>query len=196
MKDSERLENCTLFFRVMLSRRSNMATIMLIERDPLTLTVVLRGYWWLVTWGYSWHVTWHFDILIDILTRVSLMIWLLQGLSKYVSHCQKLKDLLFISWLMTTGGRKFVTYVITKYLLIEGVFANWKKKLSFRLLKKKSLEGTLSFWNWVLNNKQKCHVYCFIFKPPLYFICIKIILFCLCSQYLSSRSVTHDKSRA
>ena len=36
MKDSERLENCTLFFRVMLSRRSNMATIMLIERDPLT----------------------------------------------------------------------------------------------------------------------------------------------------------------
>ena len=196
MKDSERLENCTLFFRVMLSRRSNMATIMLIERDPLTLTVVLRGYWWLVTWGYSWHVTWHFDILIDILTRVSLMIWLLQGLSKYVSHCQKLKDLLFISWLMTTGGRKFVTYVITKYLLIEGVFANWKKKLSFRLLKKKSLEGTLSFWNWVLNNKQKCHVYCFIFKPPLYYICIKIILFCPCSQYLSSRSVTHDKSRA
>ena len=196
MKDSERLENCTLFFRVMLSRRSNMATIMLIERDPLTLTVVLRGYWWLVTWGYSWHVTWHFDILIDILTRVSLMIWLPQGLSKYVSHCQKLKDLLFISWLMTTGGRKFVTYVITKYLLIEGVFANWKKKLGFRLLKKKSLEGTLSFWNWVLNNKQKFHVYCFIFKPPLYFICIKIILFCLCSQYLSSRSVTHDKSRA
>ena len=196
MKDSERLENCTLFFRVMLSRRSNMATIMLIERDPLTLTVVLRGYWWLVTWGYSWHVTWHFDILIDILTRVSLMIWLPQGLSKYVSHCQKLKDLLFISWLMTTGGRKFVTYLITKYLLIEGVFANWKKKLGFRLLKKKSLEGTLSFWNWVLNNKQKCHVYCFIFKPPLYFICIKIILFCLCSQYLSSRSVTHDKSRA
>ena len=196
MKDSERLENCTLFFRVMLSRRSNMATIMLIERDPLTLTVVLRGYWWLVTWGYSWHVTWHFDILIDILTRVSLMIWLPQGLSKYVSHCQKLKDLLFISWLMTTGGRKFVTYVITKYLLIEGVFANWKKKLSFRLLKKKSLEGTLSFWNWVLNNKQKCHGYCFIFKPPLYYICIKIILFCLCSQYLSSRSVTHDKSRA
>ena len=141
MKDSERLENCTLFFRVMLSRRSNMATIMLIERDPLTLTVVLRGYWWLVTWGYSWHVTWHFDILIDILTRVSLMIWLPQGLSKYVSHCQKLKDLLFISWLMTTGGRKFVTYVITKYLLIEGVFANWKKKLSFRLLKKKMLRG-------------------------------------------------------
>ena len=141
MKDSERLENCTLFFRVMLSRRSNMATILLIERDPLTLTVVLRGYWWLVTWGYSWHVTWHFDILIDILTRVSLMIWLLQGLSKYVSHCQKLKDLLFISWLMTTGGRKFVTYVITKYLLIEGVFANWKKKLSFRLLKKKKLRG-------------------------------------------------------
>ena len=141
MKDSERLENCTLFFRVMLSRRSNMATIMLIERDPLTLTVVLRGYWWLVTWGYSWHVTWHFDILIDILTRVSLMIWLLQGLSKYVSHCQKLKDLLFISWLMTTGGRKFVTYVITKYLLIEGVFANWKKKLGFRLLKKKKLRG-------------------------------------------------------
>ena len=140
MKDSERLENCTLFFRVMLSRRSNMATIMLIERDPLTLTVVLRGYWWLVTWGYSWHVTWHFDILIDILTRVSLMIWLPQGLSKYVSHCQ-LKDLLFISWLMTTGGRKFVTYVITKYLLIEGVFANWKKKLSFRLLKKKKLRG-------------------------------------------------------
>ena len=141
MKDSERLENCTLFFRVMLSRRSNMATIMLIERDPLTLTVVLRGYWWLVTWGYSWHVTWHFDILIDILTRVSLMIWLPQGLSNYVSHCQKLKDLLFISWLMTTGGRKFVTYVITKYLLIEGVFANWKKKLSFRLLKKKKLRG-------------------------------------------------------
>ena len=196
MKDSERLENCTLFFRVMLSRRSNMATIMLIERDPLTLTVVLRGYWWLVTWGYSWHVTWHFDILIDILTRVSLMIWLPQGLSKYVSHCQKLKDLLFISWLMTTGGRKFVTYVITKYLLIEGVFANWKKKLGFRLLKKKKLRGYSSFWNWVLNNKQKCHVYCFIFKPPLYFICIKIILFCLCSQYLSSRSVTHDKSRA
>ena len=106
MKDSERLENCTLFVRVMLSRRSNMATIMLIERDPLTLTVVLRGYWWLVTWGYSWHVTWHFDILIDILTRVSLMIWLPQGLSKYVSHCQKLKDLLFISWLMTTGGKE------------------------------------------------------------------------------------------
>ena len=141
MKDSERLENCTLFFRVMLSRRSNMATIMLIERDPLTLTVVLRGYWWLVIWGYSWHVTWHFDTLIDILTRVSLMIWLPQGLYKYVSHCQKLKDLLFISWLMTTGGRKFVTYVITKYLLIEGVFANWKKKLSFRLLKKKKLRG-------------------------------------------------------
>ena len=141
MKDSERLENCTLFFRVMLSRRSKMATIMLIERDPLTLTVVLRGYWWLVIWGYSWHVTWHFDTLIDILTRVSLMIWLPQGLYKYVSHCQKLKDLLFISWLMTTGGRKFVTYVITKYLLIEGVFANWKKKLSFRLLKKKKLRG-------------------------------------------------------
>ena len=141
MKDSEGLENCTLFFRVMLSRRSNMATIMLIERDPLTLTVVLRGYWWLVIWGYSWHVTWHFDTLIDILTRVSLMIWLPQGLYKYVSHCQKLKDLLFISWLMTTGGRKFVTYVITKYLLIEGVFANWKKKLSFRLLKKKKLRG-------------------------------------------------------
>ena len=40
---------------------------MLIERDPLTLTVVLLGYWWLVTWGYSWHVAWHFGILIDIL---------------------------------------------------------------------------------------------------------------------------------
>ena len=102
----------------------------------LNVILSLRGYWWLVTWGYSWHVTWHFDILIDILTCVSLMIWLPQGLSKYVSHCQKLKDLLFISWLMTTGGRKFV-YVITTYLLIEGVFAHWKKKLGFRLVKKK-----------------------------------------------------------
>ena len=162
----------------------------------LNVILSLRGYWWLVTWGYSWHVTWHFDILINILTCVSLMIWLPQGLSKYVSHCQKLKDLLFISWLMTTGGRKFVTHVITKYLLIEGVLLIEKRNWAFDYWKKKSLEGTLSFWNWVLNNKQKCHVYCFIFKPPLYFICIKIILFCLCSQYLSSRSVTHDKSRA
>ena len=42
------------------------ATIMLIECDPLTLTLVLRGYWWLVTWGYSWHVTWHFDWHFDM----------------------------------------------------------------------------------------------------------------------------------
>ena len=139
---------------------------MLIERDPLTLTVVLLGYWWLVTWGYSWHVTWHFDILIDILTCVSLMIWLPQGLSKYVSHCQKLKDLLFISWLMTTGGRKFV-YVITTYLLIEGVFAHWKKKLGFRLVKKKKLRGYSFFFKLSVKYQTKRSWLLFYFQAVI-----------------------------
>lgn len=139
---------------------------MLIERDPLTLTVVLLGYWWLVTLSYSWHVimTWHFDILIDILTCVSLTIWLPQGLSKKVSHCQKLKDLLFISWLMTKRKEKkenlsftssLSTYFLRVFLLIE------KRNWAFDLWKK-SLERTLSFSNWVLNIKEKSHAYCFI----------------------------------
>ena len=64
MKDSERLENCTLFFRVMLSRRSNMATIMLIERDPLTQRLlVTRDMRLFVTRDLTfWHFDWHFDM--------------------------------------------------------------------------------------------------------------------------------------
>ena len=132
----------------------------------LNVILSLRGYWWLVTWGYSWHVTWHFDILIDILTCVSLMIWLPQGLSKYVSHCQKLKDLLFISWLMTTGGRKFV-YVITTYLLIEGVFAHWKKKLGFRLVKKKKLRGYSFFFKLSVKYQTKRSWLLFYFQAVI-----------------------------
>ena len=84
------------------------------------------------------------------------------------------------------------------YVLISwGCFWSLKKEIGLSTgEKKKSLEGTLSFSNWVLNIRQKGHGYCFIFKPSLYYIYIKIILFCLYSQYVSSRSVTHDKSRA
>ena len=131
MKDSEGLENCTLFFRVMLSRRSNMATIMLIERDPLTQRLlVTRDMRLFVTRDLTfWHFDWHFDMFESDDMTSARAVQVRQSLSK-------IERPPFISWLMTTGGRKFV-YVITTYLLIEGVFANWKKKLGFRLLKKK-----------------------------------------------------------
>ena len=189
MKDSERLENCTLFFRVMLSRRSNMATIMLIERDPLTQRLlVTRDMRLFVTrdltfWLTFWHVwVWWYDFRKGCQSRsVTFKNW-------------KTSYLLAGLWQLAEDNLSFTSSLRTYYFRVFWLIE--KRNWAFDYWKKKSLEGTLSFWNWVLNNKQKCHVYCFIFKPPLYFICIKIILFCLCSQYLSSRSVTHDKSRA
>ena len=136
-----------------------------------------------------WHFDWHFDMCESDDMTSARAVKVGQSLSKI--ERPPIYELAYDNW------RKIICHLRHLYVLItSGCFGSLKKEIGLSTTEKKSLEGTLSFSNWVLNNKQKCHGYCFIFKPPLYFICIKIILFCLCSQYLSSRSVTHDKSRA
>ena len=138
-----------------------------------------------------WHFDWHFDMCESDDMTSARTVKVGQSLSKIERPPQYLLAGL---WQLAEDNLSFTSSLRTYYFRVFWLIE--KRNWAFDYWKKKSLEGTLSFWNWVLNNKQKCHVYCFIFKPPLYFICIKIILFCLCSQYLSSRSVTHDKSRA
>lgn len=157
---------------------------MLIERVPLTLTVVIKR-----AIGDTWHEGIR-DTWLDILT-FWLTFW-----HVWTSHP------LWVWWYDFRKGCQSRSVTVknwkTSYLLAGLTYDNCslKKEIGLLTAGKKSLEGTLSFSNWVLNIKQKSNGYCFIFKPSLYYICIKIILFCLWSQYLSSRSVTHDKSRA
>ena len=135
MKDSERLENCTLFFRVMLSRRSNMATIMLIERDPLTQRLlVTRDMRLFVTRDLTfWHFDWHFDMCESDDMTSARAVKVGQSLSKIERPPQYLLAGL---WQLAEDNLSFTsslrTYYFRVFWLIEKrnwAFDYWKKKL-------------------------------------------------------------------
>ena len=106
-----------------------------------------------------WHFDWHFDMFESDDMTSARAVQVRQSLSK-------IERPPFISWLMTTGGRKFV-YVITTYLLIEGVFAHWKTKLGFRLVKKKKLRGYSFFFKLSVKYQTKRSWLLFYFQAVI-----------------------------